>query len=192
MFNQGTNRQVAADLRSFFQEQHGRALKLNGEEWWIDGLVQLQGRLKRNRETVFDAGGVKAFVWRKTGVSVGRTFHKASWLQGTVWTAPSGETNGWLVWHYADGSTNAVPLVYGRNIARFWGRPSQIKGEKDFTDPVWRHYEDEKSALKERWVRLYRQEWSNPRPQDAVASLDFVSNPESRAAPFLIAVNVYP
>jgi hypothetical protein len=192
MFEQGANRQTAAHLRPFFQEQHGRVLKLDGEEWWIDGLVQLQGRVKRANETVYNAAGIQAFVWKKTGAGVGRSFSKASWLQGTVWTAKPGETAGWLIWHYANGGTERVPIVYGRNTVRFWGEPKQLQGEKDFAEPVWRHHETKEEVGRERWLRLYRQEWVNPRPETLVATLDFVSNPECRASPFLIAVNVFP
>ena len=190
MFEEKANRQVAPHLRPFFQEDPGRVLKLNDEEWWIDGLVQLQGRVKRSKETFYEAPGMEAFVWKKTGASVGRAFGKASWLQGTVWTATPDETAGWLVWHYADGGTERVPIIYGRNTARFWGEPRQIEGEKDFIEPVWRYHEDKESVGKERWLRIYRQEWVNPRPEALVVSVDFVSNAECRAAPFLIAVNV--
>jgi len=192
MFEEGANRQKAAHLQPFFQEDHGRVLKLNDEEWWINGLVQLQGRIKGNNETRYSAPSLEAFVWKKTGVNIGRSFRHAAWLQGTVWTANVGETTGWLVWHYADESTNRVPIIYGRNTARFWGEPPQIESEPDFPQPVWRQHEDKESVGKERWLRIYRQEWSNPRPDVVVASLDFVSNPECRASPFLIAVNVLP
>jgi hypothetical protein len=165
---------------------------LAGQDWWIDGLVQLQGRIKTQGETMFNAASMEAFVWKKTGVLVGRSFRQAAWLQGTVWTAPPGETAGWLVWHYSDGNTERVPIIYGRNTARFWGEQPQIDGEVDFPQPVWRHHEDKEAVGKERWLRIYRQEWINPRPEIAVASLDFVSNPDCRAAPFLIAVNVVP
>ncbi len=192
MFEPQPNGQAAAHLRPFFQEDHGRIVNLKGEEWWIDGLVQLQGRVKRGTETPFTAPGMEAFVWQKTATKVGRSFRRATWLQGTVWTASPGETNGWLVWHYADGEIQRVPIIYGRTTARFWGEQGQIDGEKDFPEPVWRFHEDKKDVGRDRWLRIYRQEWINPRPETTVTSLDFVSNRESRAAPFLIAVNVYP
>lgn len=193
MFEEGANRQWAAHLRPFFEEKHGRALNLDGTDWWINGLVQLQGRIIAREGVALYAGpGREAFVWQKTGLEVGRKFQHAAWLQGTAWTASPGETAGWLFWHYADGNSEKVPIVYGRNTARFWAEPQQIEGEKDFPEPVWRHHETKEEVLRERWLRLYRQDWVNPRPETVVTSLDFVSNPECPAAPFLIAVNVLP
>jgi len=192
MFDEAGNRQWAAHLRPFFQEDHGRILKLNGEDWWLNGLVQLQGRISNDPKARYTAPGMEAFVWKKTGASVGRVFRQANWLQGTVWTARVGEMTGFLVWHYSDGQTESVPIIYGRDTARFWGDQAQIDREKDFPNPVWRYHEDKATVGKDRWLRIYRQEWANPRPDIAVTSLDFVSNPECRAAPFLIAVNVLP
>jgi hypothetical protein len=193
MFEEGANRQWAAHLRPFFEEKHGRVLNLNGTDWWIDGLVQLQGRIIMQEGVgVYSGPGMEAFAWKKTGATVGCIFRRAAWLQGTVWTAKPGETTGWLVWHYADGSVERAPLNYGKNTARFWADSRQLEGEKGFVEPVWRYHETKEAVGKERWLRLYEQEWVNPRPDVVVDSLDFVSNPDSRAAPFLIAVNVVP
>ena len=192
MFEEKANRQFAADLRPFFQEDHGRVLRLGDEQWWIDGLVQLQGRISRDPRDSYSAPGMLTCLWKKTGAQVARAFTRAVWLQGTIWTAAAGQTVGWLVWHYTDGVDERVPIRYGRNTARFWAEPPEIEDEKDFVQPVWRHYETKEAVGKDRWLRVYRQEWLSPRPQAEVASLDFVSNPDSPAAPFLIAVNVLP
>jgi hypothetical protein len=193
MFEEGANRQWAAHLRPFFEEKHGRVLNLNRMDWWINGLVQLQGRIiAREGVDAYRGPGMEAFAWQKTGVVVGRVFARAAWLQGTAWTAKPGETTGWLIWHYADGSVERAPITYGRNTARFWAELRQIEGEKDFVQPVWRYHEAKEAVGKERWLRIYEQEWVNPRPDTVVDSLDFVSNQECRAAPFLIAVNVLP
>jgi hypothetical protein len=68
----------------------------------------------------------------------------------------------------------------------------QISKEQSFPEPVWRHHESAEEAGKERWLRLYKQSWENPHPELTVTSLDFVSNHESPAAPFIVAINVYP
>jgi hypothetical protein len=167
-------------------------LELDGRKWWVDGLVQLQGRISRDEKDKFSAPGMLVSSWKKTGAEVGRGFSRAAWLQGTVWAATAGQTVGWMVWHYADASTERAPIIYGRNTARFWAEPQQVEEEKGFPEPVWRYYESKEAVGKERWLRIYRQDWVNPKPDAVVASLDFVSNPDCPAAPFLIAVNLVP
>jgi hypothetical protein len=200
MFEEGPRRQPAAHLQSFFKGNHGRSTRLAGREWWVDGLVQLQGQLIPKGHSWFSGPGMLAFSWKKTGVHVGRAISGAAWLQGTVWPAEAGQTVGWLVWHYADGATERAAIVYGRNTARFWAERKQMEGEKDFVPPVWSHREStedidpvtEERLGRDRWLRVYCQEWANPRPSVVVTSLDFVSNPICPASPFLLAVNVVP
>jgi hypothetical protein len=192
MFEQETKRQWAAHLRPFFQEDHGRVLELGGTPWWIDGLVQLQGRVLTNENQRYRGPGRLAFPWERRGIPVGRHVRTATWLQGTVWTVPRNETVGWLVWHYQDGHEERVPVDYGVHTARFWADSDQLPTEGDFPEPVWSHAESAAKVGKERQLRIYRQSWSNPRPDTVVASLEFVSHRQSPGAPFLIAVNVYP
>jgi hypothetical protein len=167
-------------------------MELGGTEWWINGLVQLQGGLLSGRENLYRGPSMEAFAWEKAGMKIGRAIAGASWLQGTAWPATAGETAGWLVWHYADGSSERTPIVYGANTARFWAEPWQIKGEDGFATPVWTYHETEGDVGKERWLRIYRQDWANPRSDVVITSLDFVSNRECPASPFLIAVNMRP
>jgi hypothetical protein len=188
LFHRRPDWQSAADLRPFFHADHGRVLSLGGEQWWIDGLVQLQGRVIRGQEEPPSAPGALAFVWRKTGAKVGRKILGASSLQATVWNAPTGEAAGWLVWHYLDGTSRKTPIVYGKNTARFWGDAEQIQSEHNFIAPVWTYHEDKAEAGCDRWLRLYKQDWTNPAPEIVVSSLDFVSNSNSPAAPFIVAI----
>jgi hypothetical protein len=190
MFEKGRNRQAAAHLRTFFQEKHGRIATIAGEEWWLNGLVQLQGRVLPSEQDRYRGPGLEAFVWQKKGLKVSGTIKGASWLQGTVWTAPDGEIAGWLVWRYKDGEPERVPLIYGQTTARFWGDLKQIEDEIDYPEPIWKHHESAEAVGKERWLRVYRQSWINPRPEAVLAGLDFVSNSNSTAAPFLISVKL--
>ncbi len=192
MFEQGDNRQWAAHLRPFFQEDHGRLMELDGTRWWIDGLVQLQGRVLTNINHVYREPGRLAFPWGRRDIPVGRLVRAASWLQGTVWTAPLNDTVGWLVWRYQNGHEELVPIVYGVHTARFWGDSDQLQTEPNFPDAVWSRSQSAAEVGKERRLRIYRQSWTNPQPASVVASLEFISHRESPAAPFLIAVNAYP
>ncbi len=183
--------ETAANLNPFFQTNHGRVESWGGEQWWINGLVQLQGRLILEGKDAYSGPTRLVFVWQKTGARVERKIHGASCLQGTVWPAPAGQTTGWLVWHYADGASEKMSIVYGKNTARFWGDAAQLQSEQDFVKPVWTYHENQTEAGRERWLRLYRQEWVNPNPEVVVTSLDFVSNSNSPASPFIIAVNTH-
>jgi hypothetical protein len=187
-----SDHQIAANLRALFQQQHGRIIEIADTQWWQDGLVQLQGRFRDNNADYFNEPGMLAFVWQRTGLQVEEVFREASWLQGTVWRAPVGDTAGWLVWHYADSTAEQVPITYGKTTGRFWADLDQLNREKDFPEPVWKQRETAEAVGKERVVRLFQQTWTNPRPDVLVTSLDFVSNTNSPAAPFLIAVNIKP
>lgn len=192
LFDEKPNLQTAPDLKPFYEERHGRVMDLVGTKWWLDGVVQLQGRINPEERTMYQEPCILAFVRAREGLPIGRTFHKASWIQGTLWSAPAGATTGWLVWYYTDGGVERVPLIYGKTTARFWGDLDQVESEKGFPEPMWRHHQTAADVGKERWLRLYQQDWINPRPNVQVTSVDFVSNTNSPAAPFLIAVNLSP
>lgn len=189
IFDAGANRQTAAHLRPFFEEKHGRSVFIAREEWWLDGLVQLQGRVLSGPKDLYRGPGMEAFVWQKLGVKVERSIAGAAWLQGTAWPAGAGEICGWLVWHYAEGKSERVPIIYGKTTGRFWGDQKQIEGEMGFPEPIWK-FQESPPVGKVRWLRVYRQSWTNPHPDLTVSTLDFVSNRDCTAAPFLIAVNL--
>jgi len=192
LFDESTNSQIAPQLKPFFQEKHGSVLAVDGENYWLNGLTQLQGKISPDENDRYRQGRRLAFVWKRTGLAVAKRFRRASWLQGTLWAAPPIDTAGWLVWHYTDGSLERVPIVYGRTTARFWGDLEQINGEQNFPEPAWKHHETADQVGKERCLRIYRQTWKNPRPEVTVLSLDFTSNSNSPAGPFIVAINVYP
>jgi hypothetical protein len=186
------NHEYAPQLRPFFAEKHGRTLRLGSREYWINGLTQLQGNISTNRDDLYHQAIRQSFVWERSGLGVAKKFRTASWLQGTIWMARFNDTAGWLIWHYRDGTAERVPITYGKTTARFWGDSDQIATEKNFPEPVWKHHETAEEVGKERWLRLYEQSWDNPHPDLEVATLDFVSNRESPAAPFIVSINVYP
>jgi hypothetical protein len=192
LFDELQNSQLPPNLKPFFQENHARVLRVGGEDYWLNGLAQLQGKISRNDQDRYRQCDQESFLWERTGLTVARKFRKASWLQATVWTAPLNDIVGLLIWHYADGSLERAPIVYGKATARFWGDLQQINAELGFTEPVWKHHEAEQQLIKERWLRLYQQTWDNPHPDLIVSSLDFVSNRNSPAAPFIVAIDVFP
>jgi hypothetical protein len=184
--------QLAPHLRSFFEEQHGRIIRVGVENYWINGLTQLQGQISNNEADLYHQAVRQSFVWQRSNLAINKKFQRASWLQGTLWTAAVNDVAGWLIWHYSNNHTERVPLVYGKTTARFWGDLDQISFEKDFPKPVWTHHESAQQVGKERCLRIYEQSWENPHPDVPVTTLEFMSNSNSPAAPFIISINVYP
>jgi len=192
LFDERPNSQLAPDLKPFFREQHGRVLEVQGEDYWINGLTQLQGRISSHERDRYRQSRRQAFVWERLGLPVDRTFKRASWLQGTLWVAPTRDVVGWLIWHYADGLTERAAVAYGADTARFWADAQQLKDEAGYPEPAWKHHQSVEEVMRERWLRLYKQSWDNPRPDVPVKSVDFVSNTNSPAAPFIVSINVFP
>jgi hypothetical protein len=192
LFDEGLNKHPAPALNAFFQERHARRAVVGGEAFWLNGLVQLQGQISPHESDRYRQSRMQSFVWERTGLAVQRAFRKATWLQGTLWTAPAGDVAGWLVWHYATGREERVPIVYGKTTARFWADAEQWSREEGFAQPVWQHSGPGAKPAREILLRLYRQAWENPRPDETVATVDFISNRNSPAGPFIVAVNLYP
>ncbi len=83
--------------------------------------------------------------------------------------------------HYADGRTENVPIYLDEDIADFKQRePKPIPGAQiAWTRP---YAGTEFSAV------LYHKQWTNPRPDSEIASIDLVYGPDRRTVPALIAV----
>ncbi|MCX7598957.1 MAG: beta-N-acetylhexosaminidase, partial [Armatimonadetes bacterium] len=111
------------------------------------------------------------------GIRIGRRAAGLVFLHTCGWPAQPGQTIGAYRIHYADGSTEEVPLVYGRNIGAF-----VAPGFAAAAALGWRGTTPGGTPL---WV--YAWPWENPHPDREIASLDFVSA-GTRAAPALLAV----
>ena len=188
MFDEPPNSMKPPTLVAFVGTEPGRAVSLGGVEWWIDGLTQLQGGLGKDITKYYLWPTMVDFVRSRTGATVNRRVGTASWLQGTIWKGVPGETVGWLVWHYADGAKEEVPLVYGQTTARFWADDLQLQDEKEFSPAAWSLFQSKAETGRDHWVRLYRQDWRNPRPEVHVTTIDFVANTNSLASPFLLSL----
>jgi len=111
------------------------------------------------------------------GIRVGRRAAGLIFLHTCGWPAQPGETIGIYRIHYADGSTEEAPLVYGRNVAAVVapgfaaGAALGWRGVTPGGTPLW----------------VYAWPWPNPHPEREIAMLDFVSA-GTRAAPILLAV----
>ena len=184
--------QATPHLRPFFRERAGRIEEVAGEPWWLDGLVPLQGRISQDWGRMYREPTRWVMVWERRGLPIGRRFREASWLQGTAWEDAVDGRVGHLEWRYADGHVERVALVYGRTTGKFWVEGHDAAGDGMPARPVWTHRESASDVGVDRTLRLFRQAWTNPRPEIVVETLDFVSARESPASPFLVSLKLVP
>lgn len=146
--------------------------------------LQLGGQLLRSRPMYI------------SDVPVGKAFHKLHLLHATMWGGPGplgdqmavadGVVVGRYVLHYEDGSSQAVPIVYGQDVRDWWNwdhSAAVTRGRIAWTGE--NRYARQFGVS----VRLYVMSWDNPYPEEIVVSVDFVSA-NTAAAPFCVAMSV--
>ncbi|WP_165224565.1 sigma-70 family RNA polymerase sigma factor [Aquisphaera insulae] len=125
----------------------------------------------------------------------GRTLH---FLHGVQWTAKDGAEVGAYVIHYADGSFERIPIVYGRDVVNWWTLRRQ-RAWWDWFGPdvvmptsarvAW--IDEAANSRRPAGVkaRLFAVSWTNPHPEKEIATLDMTSA-GGVCDPFLVAVTV--
>jgi hexosaminidase len=110
------------------------------------------------------------------GIAVGCRASSLLFLHTCGWPTGAREQVGLYRVHYADGSVEEAPLVYGKNIAALYApRPAAAR-------VAWRGKTAGGAPISlETW------EWRNPHPEKEIASLDVVSA-GGRAGPALLGV----
>ncbi len=193
-FDEGANRQTTPSLKPFFSDRNGKTSAVGEKSWWINGLVQLQGRIYDHaQEDKYHKPNFSDFPSERRDLPVGQQFRTASWLQATLWEGDFREIVGWMVWHFEDGLTETIPIRYGEDTGRFWADDQQWQNEVDnghFPKPIWLVRQTAEESVQPRYLRLYQQNWTNPRPTIHVQSLDFISNTNCAASPILVSVHL--
>jgi hypothetical protein len=173
----------APDLAALMTEDAAHSIDLGPQSYWIDGVIQLQGKLEPHRD-VWKAFTMEAFPWRSAPIPVTRLMAGVNILLGCIWKDQEGAEVGALVWKYRDGVESRTPIVYGRDLRCFWQRRNDVE-----TQPVPTF---QSSLERDDKMRLYTMRCDNPRPAEPVASLAFESDRRSFAAPFILAVTAIP
>ena len=101
--------------------------------------------------------------------------------------AQDGTPLGEYRFHYKDGTTLAMPIVYGEDLRDWWntdgGKPT-ARGNIAWLGENW-------CASREGCrLRLYLGVWDNPRPDRDVLCLDYLSRADTACAPFCVAMTV--
>lgn len=131
------------------------------------------------------------------GIGVGQAFTKLHILHGDAFGAhgepgspgfvEDGTEVGEYTLYYEDGTSASIPIVYGKDVRDWWSWDKPV----DITrgQIAW---EGKSAAARKagQLVRLYMVTWENPKPDQKVLSIDYVSTFKSAAAPFLVAITL--
>jgi hypothetical protein len=155
--------------------------KLRGTDFYVRGLIQLSSagypRL------------VDRYPHEVRGIQIGQRFSKAHFLHAGAGGDSNGAIVGRYTFHYVNGSTQDVPLIYADDLRDWWLRPDKSK-KVNRAVVAWTGT-NAASAAKGASLRLFKLTWANPQPDMQVRSLDFVSG-ASKCAPFLVSITLEP
>jgi serine/threonine protein kinase len=152
--------------------------KFAGTTFDTRGLVQLSG-------DEIQSYGQDRYPREVAGIPIDRWVKSLYFLQGALSEMMDERQIGVYRVKYASGRTAEIPLVYGRDLRALW-QPSGSSGVVPNSVVAWT---GENPATRERnmALRVYKQTWENPSPNDEIIDLDFQSA-MGNSAPFLVAL----
>lgn len=107
---------------------------------------------------------------------------------GDEWYVEDGTLIGQYVLHFADGSTEGLSILYGRDVRDWW----YVDGEKEPSvgKVAWKGENGSASTFGAH-IRLYATTYTNPKPDQKVLRIDYLSRKsETPAAPFCLAMTI--
>lgn len=124
------------------------------------------------------------------GIKVGEKFDRLHILHSTGYgnepAVDDGTEIGAYVVHYADGTTERIPIVYGEDLRDWWVSPA--KPDVKRARVAWEGTNPAAEGMGAK-IRLFRVEWANPHPDREVATIDVVSK-GLESDPFLVALTL--
>jgi hypothetical protein len=144
----------------------------------IRGRIQVKGKRLR-----------LPFPARVDGIKVKQQCRRVHFICGTVYNAAAGTEIGRFDVHYADGQSNRIQIIYGRDVQDWLFDPQQPQAKAGQVAWQGATSTTQASQHKGKHIRLYHLQWENPSPEARIASLDFVSA-LTDAAPFVIAITL--
>lgn len=149
--------------------------RLDGVQFDLRGIIQLAGRAQVRESRA-------RFPHAVRGIPVGHKARRLHFLHATGWSAPPDTTVGRYVVHYANGGSRTILLVYGRDLADWYGPPEETLAEE--LRVAWRAPSQSSSSAE---LRLFHLVWDNPLPEQPIDHIDFISAMND-PAPFLVAL----
>ncbi len=149
--------------------------RINGIEFDIRGVLQLA--------STSSAGSTNTFPPQVQGIAIHQRCYRIHFFQGTGWSAAPGTHIGSYRIRYEDGQERLVPIIYGYDV-RDWIGPLSPQEQARGLRPAWTGTNSAGAN-----VQLFHQQWTNPRSDAEIESIDFVST-MNRPAPFLLAITL--
>jgi hypothetical protein len=154
-----------------------------GVKFDVRGIVQLAGTELLAESALSEEEKAKQYPQSVRGIPVRLRADRVHFLQASAWSAGDGERVGEYVVHYADGEQRSIPLLYQRSLIDWWVKNATDKPTD--AEIAW-HGSHKRSP-----ISLFKYTWTNPRPDVAIDTIDFVSA-MTRVAPFLVAITCEP
>lgn len=156
---------------------HGRRVGIGGTEFDPRGIIQLGCPHLERLKAVFPQ--------RVTGIPIRCKCSRFHFLHAAVAQEREGAAVGSYTVQYLSGREVEIPIIYGEDL-RSWLFASDNARELKRATVAWT---GRTTGVYLRPVRIFKLVWTNPSPDEEVASLDFHSA-LTDTAPFLIALTV--
>lgn len=122
-------------------------------------------------------------------IVVGARADRLQILHGVQQVAPPGSEVASYTIHFADGTSERIPVVYGQNVANWWSftkNPQELPANARIAWSGTNDVTDLNPGVK---LRLYATTWSNPHPERVITSID-ASSKDLDCDLFLVAVTL--
>ena len=151
-----------------------------GTRFDVRGLIQ-----------VFSSRGSGGYNYPKEvrGIALHRKVDRLQFLHSIIGgtTALEGTRVGHYVIHFANGRSEPLDIIYGRD-GRDWhewpGEPEEAATEADI---AWKGKNGAMADVGTLSIRLFKRTWVNPTPEVAVTTIDLVAD-HPTGHPFLVAL----
>jgi WD40 repeat protein/predicted Ser/Thr protein kinase len=138
-----------------------------------------------------DRGGVLQQRWDQLprevrGIPIGQKCRRIHVLHGASLRMDEGGPIGAYICRYADGTSQTLDIRYGLDLRCYSSEGGDPKEEPERGRLAW---QGKTPLSRPGLVRLYLRTYDNPRPDEEITSIDFVSR-MSGSAPFLVAMTL--
>lgn len=161
---------VVKQDQSSIQEFSDVLLQKTGVEFDVRGFLSAYGRMH-------DLDGFGIRPTSIVGIPIRQRLTRLHILHFASYGEAIGKKIGSYVFHYEDGSTRELPIVYGDNIRTYAEKASAPAAERISIEPT----------LQLTLGYIYKVVWQNPRPDVEIVSVDFNST-RTDSAPALLAM----